>query len=182
MTELEKMISGEAFDGGDAEICALRDRAFARVHEINQCVDVDKAQPLLVELLGGMGEESLIRPPFRCEFGKTIRIGRKSFLNSGVTMLDGAPITIGDNVMVGPNVQFYTASHSLNHLERRNWATHCRPITVEDDVWIGGNAVINQGVTIGARSVVAANSVVNRDVPPDCLVGGTPARIIRQLV
>ncbi|MGI2259873.1 sugar O-acetyltransferase [Shewanella sp. GXUN23E] len=182
MTELQKMLNGEAFDGGDAGICALRDRAFVLVHEINQCVDVDEAQPLLRELLGEVGPESLIRPPFRCEFGQHIRIGRKSFFNSGVTMLDGAAITIGDNVMVGPNVQFYTASHSLNYLERRSWATFCRPIQVEDDVWIGGNAVINQGVTIGARAVVAANSVVNQDVPPDTLVGGTPARIIRHLV
>ncbi|MCL2912271.1 sugar O-acetyltransferase [Shewanella corallii] len=181
MTELQKMMNGEPFDGGDAEICALRDSAYAQVHEINQCGNVDKAQPLLAELLAAMGEESLIRPPFCCEFGKNIRVGRNSFLNCGVTMLDGAPITLGDNVMVGPNVQFYTASHSLNHLERRSWATFCKPITVEDDVWIGGNAVIHYGVTIGARSVVAANSVVNRDVPPDSLVGGTPAKVIKQL-
>ena len=96
-------------------------------------------------------------------------------------MLDGANITIGNNVMIGPSVQFYTASHSTNHLERRQWQTFCKPITVEDDVWIGGNAVINQGVTIGARSIVAANAVVNHDIPADCMVGGTPAKIIKKL-
>ncbi|MBY6188423.1 sugar O-acetyltransferase [Marinobacter hydrocarbonoclasticus] len=181
MTELEKMMSGLAFNGADAEICTVRDRAFTLLHKIDHCADFPATQPLFAELFGAMGEGTLVRPPFRCEFGQTIHIGRKSFLNSGVTMLDGAPITIGDNVMVGPNVQFYTASHSLDHRERRQWETYCLPIVVEDDAWIGGNAVINQGVTIGARSVVAANAVVNRDVPPDCLVGGTPARVIKRL-
>ena len=96
-------------------------------------------------------------------------------------MLDGAKITIGSNVMIGPATQFYTPSHSLDCLQRRKWETFCKPITIEDDVWIGGYVVINQGVTIGARSVVAANSVVNSDVSPDTLVGGAPAKVIRQL-
>ena len=110
-----------------------------------------------------------------------IEIGDNTFINMNVVMLDGANIRIGNNVLVGPSAQFYTASHSLDHLSRRKWETFCLPITVEDDVWIGGNSVINQGVTIGARSVIAANSVVNSDVPPDCLYGGTPAKLIRHL-
>ena len=96
-------------------------------------------------------------------------------------MLDGAKITIGNNVMIGPNTQLYCAGHDLNYINRRNWETICDAITIEDDVWIGGNVVINKGVTIGARSVIAANSVVNIDVPPDSLYGGTPAKLIRQL-
>lgn len=104
-----------------------------------------------------------------------------TFINMNVVMLDGAPITIGDHVLIGPSTQFYTASHSLDYRRRQAWETICKPIVIEDDVWIGGNVVINQGVTIGARSVVAANSVVNQDVPPDTLVGGTPARILRSL-
>ncbi|MGL6170973.1 MAG: DapH/DapD/GlmU-related protein, partial [Vibrio sp.] len=87
----------------------------------------------------------------------------------------------GNHVLIGPNVQFYTASHPLDYRRRRAWETICQSIVIEDDVWIGGNVVINQGVTIGARSVVAANSVVNQDVPSDSLVGGTPARILRSL-
>ena len=96
-----------------------------------------------------------------------------------VTMLDGAKITIGNNVLIGPNTQFYCASHDLNYRNRRNWAAIWDSITIENDVWVGGNVVINQGVTIGARSVIAANSVVNCDVPPDSLYGGTPAKLIR---
>ncbi|MBY5922230.1 sugar O-acetyltransferase [Ferrimonas balearica] len=181
MTEFEKMMNGQPFNGAAEELSAIRDRAFELVQQINQSRRFGPTQSLFAELFGALGEGSLIRPPFQCEFGQTVRIGRNTFINTGVVMLDGAELTLGDNVMVGPSVQFYTASHSLNHLERRNWETHCRPIRVEDDVWIGGNAVINQGVTIGARSVVAANSVVNQDVPPDCLVGGTPARILKRL-
>ncbi|MBY5993870.1 sugar O-acetyltransferase [Ferrimonas balearica] len=181
MTEYQKMLNGEAFDGADPEICAVRDRAFDLQHRIAHCPRFELTQPLFRELLGQMGEGALVRTPFNCEFGRQIRLGQNTFINTGVVMLDGAAITLGNNVMVGPSVQFYTASHSLDHRQRRQWETHCRPITVEDDVWIGGNAVINGGVTIGARSVVAANSVVNQDVPPDCLVGGTPARMLKRL-
>ena len=85
-------------------------------------------------------------------------IGSHTFINMNATLLDGASITIGDHVLIGPNAQFYTASHSLDYRSRRQWETICLPIVVEDDVWIGGNVVINQGVTIGARSVIAANS------------------------
>lgn len=181
MTEYEKMTQGHEFNGADAEISDVRDRAFDLQFQISHCRTFNETQPLFRQLFAHMGEGTLVRTPFNCEFGKQVSIGNQSFLNSGVTMLDGAAITIGNNVMVGPNVQFYTASHSLNHLERRQWQTYCKPIVVEDDVWIGGNVVINQGVTIGARSVVAANAVVNRDVPPDTLVGGTPAKVIKLL-
>ena len=131
--------------------------------------------------MGHAPASSIIRSPFYCEFGKTIFIGESTFINMNANMLDGAKISIGNNVLIGPNAQFYTASHSLNYRERRNWETLCKPITIEDDVWIGGNTVINQGVTIGARSVIAANSVVNSDVPPDSLYGGTPAKLIRHI-
>ena len=96
-------------------------------------------------------------------------------------MLDNASITIGNHVLIGPNAQFYTPSHPLDYRKRREWEIICLPITVEDDVWIGGNVVICQGVTIGARSVVAAGSVVTKDVPPDTMVGGQPAKLIKRL-
>lgn len=181
MTEFEKMMAGNDFDGGDQGINAIRDNASHLLLTLNQTIDDTQRSELLHELMGSIPASSIVRSPFLCEFGKTIFIGEGTFINMNVTMLDGAKISIGDNVLIGPNTQFYTASHSLNHLERRNWETYCQPITVEDDVWIGGNVVINQGVTIGARSVIAANSVVNADVPPDCLYGGTPAKLIRRI-
>ncbi|KXF80876.1 sugar O-acetyltransferase [Enterovibrio coralii] len=181
MTEFEKMMAGEDFDGGDQSVDAVRNNAATLLQTLNQTIDGKKRSELLSQLMGEIPSSSIIRSPFYCEFGKTISIGEGTFINMNVTMLDGAKINIGKNVLIGPNTQFYTASHSLNYLERRQWETYCKPITVEDDVWIGGNVVINQGVTIGARSVIAANSVVNSDVPPDSLYGGTPAKLIRHI-
>jgi maltose O-acetyltransferase len=182
MTEYEKMLAGELFNGGDSEIAEVRDKAFALLKQINDHGTFSRSKKLFRQLLNQLGKHSIITPPFRCEFGKQISIGDQCFLNMGVLMLDGAPITLGNNVLVGPNVQFYSASHSLDYQSRRRWETFCKPIVVEDDVWIGGNVVINQGVTIGARSVIAANSVVNHNIPADTLVGGAPARELKKLV
>ena len=148
---------------------------------INQNTDGVQRSELFQQLIGGIPDSSIICSPFYCGFGKTISIDEKTFINMNVTMLDGAKITIGNNVLIGPNTQLYCTSHDLNYLARRNWETSCAPINIGDDVWIGGNVVINQGVTIGARSVIAANSVVNSDVPTDSLYGGTPAKLIRKI-
>ncbi|WP_434363019.1 sugar O-acetyltransferase [Parasalinivibrio latis] len=180
MSEFEKMKRGEVFNGADAEIDQIRNRAARILNQVNQA-EPEKRQALFRELFASMGENSVITPPFNCEFGKTVFVGDQTFINMGVIMLDGAEIKLGDHVLVGPNVQFYTASHSLDWKSRRRWETYCKPITVGDDVWIGGNAVICQGVTIGARSVIAANTVVTKDVPPDVLVAGSPMRVIRRL-
>lgn len=180
MTEYEKMLSGQLFDGSDKEIEAIRARSSIIQQKFNQSLVPSERETQLQELFNHIGD-SVVMPPFHCEFGQTISIGESSFLNMNVTMLDGANITLGNNVLVGPSCQFYTASHSLDFASRRRWETYCKPIVVEDDVWIGGNVVINQGVTIGARSVIAAGSVVNRDIPADCLYGGSPAKLIRKL-
>lgn len=181
MTEYEKMLNGKVFDGADAEISAVRDNAYLLQKQISNSLGFSETQCLIKQLLNSIGEDSIVREPFSCEFGRQITIGNGSFINMGAVMLDGAKITIGNHVMVGPNCQFYTASHEVDYLSRRRWETFCLPITIEDDVWIGGNVVINQGVTIGARSVVAAGSVVNQDVPADSMVGGTPARLLKKL-
>lgn len=180
MSELEKMMAGEPFDGASHEVDQIRTQAAKTLQQLNLCLETEQRHQLLTVLLGKIGN-SMVQPPFQCEFGKTIEIGDSTFINMNVVMLDGAKITIGNHVLIGPSVQFYTAGHSLDYRSRRLWETFCLPITVENDVWIGGNSVINQGVTIGARSVIAANSVVNSDVPSDCLYGGTPARLIRRL-
>ncbi|MBA5761877.1 sugar O-acetyltransferase [Vibrio sp. 404] len=181
MTEFEKMVAGQAFDGGDKSLNQIRDRAASLLAQLNQANQEVDRTGLFQQLFAQFGETSIIRSPFSCEFGQTISIGDKTFINMNATFLDGAPITIGNHVLIGPNAQFYTASHSLDHLSRRNWETFCKPIIVEDDVWIGGNVVINQGVTIGARSVIAANTVVTKDLAADGLYGGTPAKLIRRI-
>ncbi|AIW21664.1 sugar O-acetyltransferase [Vibrio coralliilyticus] len=181
MTEFEKMVAGQLFNGADGSVNRIREQATRLLQELNHNTSDSQRVDTCRQLLKRFGEASMIRSPFLCEFGKTISIGDNTFINMNVTMLDGAEITIGNHVLIGPNTQFYTAGHSLDYRSRRGWETTCLPITVEDDVWIGGNVVINQGVTIGARSVIAANSVVTRDVPPDSLYGGTPAKLIRHL-
>lgn len=180
MTEFEKMSQGLAFNGRDDEISAIRASAFIHLQALNLQRSND-IYAIASKLFGSIAPDFMLIPPFQCEFGKNIHIGRQTFINMGVIMLDGAAITLGDNVMVGPNCQFYTPSHPLDYRRRRAWETFCKPIVVENDVWIGGSTVICQGVTIGARSVIAANSVITRDVPPDSLMGGAPARIIRKI-
>ncbi|WP_371372323.1 sugar O-acetyltransferase [Thalassotalea aquiviva] len=181
MSEYEKMINGEIFDGSDPYITMLRQDAFEYLQKVNHTSDRALAQQHLFKLLD-VGENSVICPPFHCEFGKHIHLGNNSLINMGAMMLDGAHINIGNHVLIAPNCQFYTASHSLDHLKRRQWETFCLPITIEDDVWVGGNVIINQGVTIGKGSVIASGSVVNKDVPPFSLVGGMPAKVIRKLL
>lgn len=182
MTEFEKMVAGQDFDGLDASIADVRQNTAKLKLAFNQSLTIQDQHIILKDMLGSIGDQSIITPPFHCEFGKTIFVGENTFLNMNITILDNASVTIGDHVLIGPSVQFYTASHSMDHQSRRRWETFSKPIVVEDDVWIGGSSVINQGVTIGARSVIAANSVVNKDVPPDCLYGGTPAKFIRKIV
>ncbi|RJX64845.1 sugar O-acetyltransferase [Vibrio sinensis] len=181
MTEFEKMNSGENFNGADEDLNLIRDRAAELLSKLNTTIDDVARTEILCQLMKKFGNNSIIRTPFSCEFGQTVSVGDNTFINMNATMLDGADITIGDHVLIGPNAQFYTAGHSLDYRSRRRWETFCKPIVIEDDVWIGGNVVINQGVTIRARSVIAANSVVTKDLLPDCLYGGTPAKLIRRL-
>ncbi|MDX2321303.1 MAG: sugar O-acetyltransferase [Moritella sp.] len=178
MSEFEKMCLGIEYDANSPEFDLLRNRAFDLLQNINQR-QFEAAKPYVAQLLNHVGENSVVCPPFLCEYGKTISIGNDTFINMGVTMLDNAPIKIGNNVLIGPSTQFYTPTHSLDHQRRRKWEVQCLPIVVQDDVWIGGNVVICQGVTVGARSVIAAGSVVTKDVAPDTLVGGMPAKLIK---
>lgn len=180
MTEFEKMQMGLDYDALAPEFNQLRNNAFELLQKINKN-QFNKAKPYFEQLLKKFGRNSVICPPFICEYGKTISVGQDTYINMGVTMLDNATITIGNNVLIGPNAQFYTPTHPIDYRKRRNWEVQCLPITVEDDVWIGGNVAICQGVTIGARSIVAAGSVVTKDVDPDMMVGGLPAKLIKRL-
>ncbi len=180
MNEFDKMVQGLPYNGFSEEVAEVRTRAFELLQQINSSL-AGTATTELQELFTHFGKESYVTPPFLCEFGKTISIGKKCFINMGVTMLDNAPIVIGNNVLIGPSTQLYTAGHPLDYKKRRNWECVTAPIQIEDDVWIGGNVVICQGVTIGARSVIAAGSVVTKDVPANSLVGGVPAKVIRSI-
>jgi len=181
MTEFKKMMLGQPFDCNDESIDSVRCCTAKLLMKLNQTLDEQQHTGILQNMMREFDSSSVIRSPLYCNLGKTIRIGKKTFINANATFLDNAHITIGNNVMIGPNANFYTPGHSLDYRQRRKWEVFCEPIVIEDDVWIGGNVVINQGVTIGARSVIAAGSVVTKDVPTDSLYGGTPATLIRQL-
>ena len=136
---------------------------------------------LLRDLLGSVGEGTVIMPQFTCDYGYNIRLGRNVFINYHCIFLDCAPIDIGHDVQIGPAVQLYTAQHPLEADVRRSGLESARPIRIGNDVWIGGGAVVLPGVTIGDRSVVGAGSVVVHSVPADCVVAGHPARVVRAL-
>ncbi len=136
---------------------------------------------LLEELLGEMGSEVCIEQPFHCDYGRNIRMGARSFLNYGCTMLDCAPITLGEHVLCGPNCAFYTAIHPTDPAERLTDRERAAPIVLGDNVWLGGNVVVLPGVTIGANTVVGAGSVVVKSLPPNVIAVGNPAQIVRHL-
>lgn len=176
------MRSGEAFDGRDAEIIALRDRGQTLLRELNGFKAGDpRHSEICRELFEQFGADSILSTPFCCEFGSNIQIGHHSYINFNVTMLDVGPIKIGDNVMIAPNARLYTATHDEDALARRSWDVYGKAITIGDDVWIGGGAIICPGVTIGARSIIGAGAVVTRDIPADSVAVGNPARVIRQV-
>ncbi|MGN6692938.1 MAG: sugar O-acetyltransferase [Aquihabitans sp.] len=159
------------------------ERAMAITARINRLTyaDLDDVRALFAELTGEQpGDGFRLIPPFFADCGRRIRIGTHVFVNQNATFYSLAPITIGDEVMIGPNVSLITSGHPVAP-SQRHAALVGQPITIERDVWIGAGATVIGGVTVGARSVVAAGSVVTKDVPPDSLVGGNPASLIRSI-
>jgi maltose O-acetyltransferase len=137
---------------------------------------------VLRDLLGGIGDDSYIRPPFFCDYGYNITLGDSVFLNFKCVILDVVPVTIGDRVQIASAVQFLAADHPLDVETRASGLENGRPIAVEDDAWIGGGAVLCPGVTVGRGSVVGAGSVVTRDIPPGVVAVGNPCRVLRDLI
>ncbi|WP_138472890.1 sugar O-acetyltransferase [Poseidonocella sp. HB161398] len=136
---------------------------------------------LLGALLGQMGESVVIKPVLRCDYGYNISIGARTFINYDCTFLDCSTIAIGEEVQIAPNVQIYTATHPLDAATRRSGVEYALPVRIGDGAWIGGGAIVCPGVSIGENSVIGAGSVVTKDIPPNVLAAGNPARVIRQL-
>lgn len=182
-SEKDKMLSGELYKSFDAELLAERQRAKEIVFRYNslQPSMIEERNELLRSLFGSVKGNFFIEPPFRCDYGCNIEIGENFYANYNLVILDCAKVTIGDNVLIGPNVGIYTAGHPL-HFELRNeeWEFAC-PITIEDNVWIGGNVVLNPGVTVGRNSVVGSGSVVTKDIPANVVAAGNPCRVIREI-
>jgi maltose O-acetyltransferase len=182
-TEKDKMLAGELYRSADAELVAERRHTQRLLARYNAISDGDPTLliSLLREFIDAVGDGTVIMATFMCDYGYNIRIGRNVFINYQCVFLDCAPLEIGDDVQIGPAVQLYTAQHPLDPLIRRSGLESASPIRIGNDVWIGGAAVVLPGVTIGDRSVVGAGAVVVRDVPPDTVVVGNPARVIRAL-
>ena len=178
-TEKQKMLAGEPYHANDAELEADRSAASAWMVRYNAALGASDAdrRALLPELLAEAGDGAVIRPPFYCDYGYNIRIGRDVFLNFNCVVLDVVAVTVGARTLIGPAVQIYTADHPRDPTVRQTGVEFGRPIQIGQDVWIGGGAIILPGVTIGDNAVIGAGSVVTRDVPEGSIARGNPARI-----
>jgi maltose O-acetyltransferase len=182
-SEKDKMLAGELYRSADKELMTDRRRVQTILARYNAIFNGDPNLliSLLREFMGTVGDGTTIMPLFTCDYGYNIHLGRNVFINYHCVFLDCAPIEIGDDVQIGPAVQLYTAQHPLDPVVRRSGLESARPIRIGRDVWMGGGTVVLPGVTIGARSVVGAGAVVVHDVPPNTVVVGNPARVIRTL-
>lgn len=180
MTEREKMLAGEFYDPFDPELVKARERARDLCWDFNATRESHQAlrRQILTDLLAAGGDDAWIQPPFFCDYGSNIFLGKKCYFNFNCVVLDVCRVTVGDHVFFGPAVQIYAATHPLDAVERRT-REFGKPVTIGSDVWVGGGAIILPGVTIGSRSVIGAGSVVTRDVPEGVLAAGNPCRVIR---
>ncbi|MCG5216229.1 sugar O-acetyltransferase [Streptosporangium sp. KLBMP 9127] len=177
------MLAGDLYNVDDPELLAALREASRLVHRYSETYaqDPDAARPLLEKLLGSIAENAYVKPPLHVDYGAHITIGPGTFVNSGLTALDVASITIGTDVQIGPNVQLLTPTHPLDPEQRRNKLEAAKPIVIGDNVWIGGGAIVLPGVTIGANSVIGAGAVVTKDIPANVVAVGNPARVIRHI-
>jgi len=180
-TEKEKMISGERYNCLDPELDNERQKIKKVLRRFNLSESLSERQTILQQLFGSIGVNSVIEPPFYCVYGQNIYLGDHVYLNVLCNILDCSKVTIGNHVMIGPSVQIYTAAHDLMAVSRNQGWEIARPIIIEDNVWIGGSAVLLPGVMIGKNAVVGAGAVVSRNVPMNTVVAGNPARVIREI-
>ena len=184
MTEKEKMLSGMVYSATDSQLLEELNMAKEIIHRYNSISPSDTSGRLdiLKGLLGHIGDEELIiNQPFYCDYGKQISVGKRFFANSHFTVLDEAKVTIGDDCFIGPNVSIYTACHSTDPIERNTRNEWAEPVSIGNNVWIGGSVTILPGVSIGDNVTIGAGSVVVKDIPSDVVAAGNPCRIIKKL-
>ena len=180
-TEKEKMLAGEVYNCLDPDLEVERQKTKALLRRYNRTEVEAERQAILKQLLGRVGQNSIIEPPFYCSYGQNTYVGDHVFLNVLCTILDCNEVHIGDHVMIGPAVQIYTAAHHLRAKARIQGLEMARPIVIEENAWIGGGAILLPGVTVGRNAVVGAGAVVSRDVPANSVVVGNPARVIKEI-
>lgn len=182
-SQRERMLAGDPYVANDPELAKESRRALALTDTYNRTSvhEPQERRRVLHELLGSIGEDVEIRPPFHCDYGYQIRIGARTFVNFNLVALDVAAITIGEDVQIGPNVQLLTPTHPIEPEPRRAKVEAAKPITIGNNVWLGGGVIVCPGVTIGDNTVVGAGAVVVRDLPANVIAVGNPARVVRSI-
>ena len=183
MTEKKRMLAGKLYLSTDKALAKQFEKARRITYEFNRTMpeEKDKQNRLLMELLGSKGEDVVITPPFRCDYGKQIHIGDHFYANYDCIILDVNEVHIGNNVYFGPRVGLYGAAHPIDVRVRNRELEYGEPIIIEDDVWIGGSVTVNPGVRIGKGSVIGAGSVVVKDIPPGVIAVGNPCEVMREI-
>ncbi|EID72878.1 sugar O-acetyltransferase [Imtechella halotolerans] len=182
-TEKQKMLSGELYNSFDEELMKDRVKARLLLKQLNDSREdeVVKRDGILNELLPQAGDNLWIQPPFYCDYGTNIITGEGVFFNFNCVVLDVMEVNIGSKTMFGPNVQIYTATHPLDYKIRNTGLEYAKPITIGENVWVGGSVVICPGITIGDNSIIGAGSVVTKSIPANVIAAGNPCKVIRNL-
>ena len=182
-TEKQKMLQGELYEPWDPQLIEERKQARYLTRKLNLTTEEEgeERDEAIRKLFGSTGESVTIEPSFRCDYGYNIHVGNHFFANFGCVILDVCEVRFGENCMLAPGVHIYTATHPINPIERNKGPEFGKPVIIGNNCWIGGGAIINPGVTIGDNVVIASGAVVTKDVPSNVVVGGNPARIIKEI-
>ena len=178
----DDMVSGREYDATHPYLLERLNATKDRIWEYNKMRPsmLKERNELLRSLLGKSDGDTFINQPFYCDYGSNIRVGRRFFANFNFTVLDEAPVTVGDDCFIGPNVSIYTACHSTDPIERNSRRECAKPVTIGDNVWVGGSVTILPGVTIGSNVTIGAGSVVVKDIPDGCVAVGNPCRVVKR--
>ncbi|MGK0464878.1 sugar O-acetyltransferase [Clostridium sp.] len=183
MTEKEKMLNGKPYKAFGEELSSERQYAKEMIFDYNNLSpkEINKHNEIIKKIFGRVGKDFYLEPPFHCDYGYNISVGKKFYVNYNCIILDCAAVTIGDNVMFAPNVSLFTAGHPI-HFEPRNEALeYAFPISIGNNVWVGGGVIVNPGITIGNNVVIGSGSVVTKDIPSNCIAVGNPCKVIKQI-
>jgi len=182
-SQKERMLAGELYIAHDAELGRENRRAKQLTRQFNQMTEdqMEERQQLLISMFKRIGKDGYIEPPFRTDYGTNTTIGDNFYANYDAIFVDVGPITIGDNVFMGPRVGLYTAGHPIDATIRAEQLEYGWPITIGNDVWFGGNVVVNPGVTIGSNVVIGSGSIVTHDIPDNVVAVGNPCRVLRPI-
>ena len=184
MTEKEKMLAGMNYSAIDPELLRELSEMHEKIYDYNALrpSETEKMKAMLHNILGHIADDDItINQPFHCDYGRQISVGRRFFANFNLTILDEARVTIGDDCFIGPNVSIYTACHSTDPVERNSRREWAEPVTIGDNVWIGGSVTILPGVTIGDNVTIGAGSVVVGDIPSNSIAVGNPCKVIKKI-